>query len=450
MIQNALHILGPVSATHLDPILLAESQPKGLVGYVLTCLEEPEVSDEYDMLCFDGEEWVDGVRLTPEGRSFIRIDDLREEYSRINRGALMIHLFMIDSSLMCRFLATVRHEPCFKIRIDTLRRRQLEMLVRTYGSQDVLAERNDFTTGTPRMELQPVLPGQPLPSFAMGYGRGEFLLYRCPGERRVFASGAIPNEFSGYQEADQTFEDQRRILVSRRRLLEAARRSVPSTSLPADPVPGPEHLQRGAHITLAGTFVDIVRDTSGPRLARANRAGTSAEAPYQLELLSGSKLPENAPSPATSSSKGNAPSPATSSSRGNTASSAAKSPGGSAHVRDEPIPEIAGLLQQLVDAFRTQTISILGKKGQVVFESCERELRKQAPQFRSDEIDDDTAILAVDLIDAVVREAPLLKRSKLRRITLALIADLYNKHFEVLNRRGLIPRVEEVYFAHKK
>ena len=190
----------------------------------------------------------------------------------------MIHLFMIDSSLMDRFLATVRHEPCFKIRIDTLRRRQLEMLVRTYGSQDVLAERNDFTTGTPRMELQPMLPGQPLPAFAMGYGRGEFLLYRCPGARRVFASGAIPNEFSGYQEADQTFEDQRRILVSRRRLLEAARRSVPSTSLPAEPVPGPEHLQRGAHITLAGTFVDSVRDTPGPRSARANRAGTSTEA----------------------------------------------------------------------------------------------------------------------------------------------------------------------------
>jgi len=124
---------------------------------------------------------------------------------------------------------------------------------------------------------------------------------------------------------------------------------------------------------------------------------------------------------------------------------------GSAQIQENaPIPEIAVLLQQLVDEFRTQSLSILGRKGQVVFESCERQLRKQAPQFSSDEIDDETAILAVDLIDAVVREAPLLKRSKLRGIALSLIADLYNKHFEVLNRRGFIPRVEEVYFTHKK
>jgi hypothetical protein len=49
-----------------------------------------------------------------------------------------------------------------------------------------------------------------------------------------------------------------------------------------------------------------------------------------------------------------------------------------------------------------------------------------------------------------VRAAPLLKKSKLRGIALSLIADLYNKHFDVLNRRGLVPRVEEIYFAHKK
>jgi len=185
--------------------------------------------------------------------------------------------------------------------------------------------------------------------------------------------------------------------------------------------------QPGARITPAGAFVEIAQEAQGPGPARAKHTALSTEPPEQLEFLSGLKLP------------------------GNTASSAAVSPRGSAQVReDASIPEIAGLLQQLVDEFRKQTMSILGRKGQVVFESCERQLRQQAPQFRSDEIDDETAVLALDLIDAVVREAPLLKRSKLRGIILPLIADLYNKHFEVLNRRGLIPRVEEIYFAHKK
>ena len=180
-------------------------------------------------------------------------------------------------------------------------------------------------------------------------------------------------------------------------------------------------VQPDAHPSPTATSVSVAGEAPGPGSARAKRAAKSTEPPDQLEFLSGSKVP------------------------GNTAPTAIVTPKGSAEV-----PEIVKLLQQLVDEFRRQTMSILGGKGQFVFESCERQLRNQMPQFRSDEIDDKSAVLVIDLIDAVVRAAPLLKRSKIRSVTLALIADLYNKHFEVLNRRGFIPRVEEVYFTHKR
>ncbi len=423
MIQYALHILGPVPALHLDPFLLVDSQPKGVGGYVMICPDNPGESGSYHLLCFDGEGSVDCVRLTPEGRSFVGVDIARSEYGMMDKGHAMVHLFKIDSSPMERFFATVRNDPCFKIRVETLRRRQVEMLVRAYGSREVLAERNDFTVEPPRMEFQAVIPGQPLPTFAMGFGRGGFLLYRWPGA-----------------------EDGRR----RESLQARAHPMCVPTALPAGAQPGghpnptdlsaevavdperprltgPGRSQAGAIITPAGTFRDCGEEATRRGSARARRTALPTEPPDQLEFLSASMLP------------------------GNTTPPAAVSPRGSAQVREDArFPEIVVLLQQLVDEFRTQTMSILGRKGQVVFESCERQLRKQAPQFRSDEIDHETAILAIDLIDAVVREAPLLKRSKLRGITLTLIADLYNKHFEALNRHGLIPRVEEVYFAHKK
>jgi hypothetical protein len=456
MIQNALHILGPVSALHLDPFLLVDSQPAGVGGYVMICRNDRGSGREYYLLCFDGVGPDVCVRLTPEARSFIGFDTAQSEYNRIDKGRVMVNLFTIDSFPMERFLATVQNNPCFKIRVDTLRRRQVEMLVRAYGSREVLAERNDFTLEPPRMEFQGVIPAQPLPTFAMGFGRGGFLLYRC-------AESEERHRPEGVQQSAHTESVQTAPAAGPGTLQAGAHTKCHPTALPAGAQPvghpnpmvlsadvavdperpgltGPGLSQAGATITPAGTFMDVGGDAMRRRSARPSRAALPTEPPDQLEFLSGSKF------------QGNTPSLATSSSRGNTVSPAAVSPGGSAQVREEdaPIPEIALLLQRLVDAFRKQAMSILGRKGQVVFESCERQLRKQAPQFRSDMIDDETAILAIDLIDAVVREAPLLKRSRLRGITLSLIADLYNKHFEVLNRRGFIPRVEEVYTTHKK
>ena len=441
MIQNALHILGPVSGLHLDPFLLVDSQSKGIGGYVMICLADRGVSREYYLLCFDGEGSVDCVRLTAEGRSFIGVDIARSEYSLMDKGRVMVHLFTIDSSPMERFFATLRNEPCFKIRIDTLRRRQVEMLVRTYGSQEVLAERNDLTSELPRMEFQPMFPGQPLPIFAMGFGRGGFLLYRCLEAEGLPNGTTVPSaspDLPGVAQSSTHFtpaiamhpgglgvaQPAAQPTTAPPNLpprSESAPRGAPSMSAPTAPSAGPKNVRPGAHGTRAGAFVDAVRDALRPGSVRATRAAKSTEPPEQLDFLPTSKVPGDSGSPATVSAKGRA-----------------------------QVPEIVGLLQQLVDDFRRQTMSILGSKGVLVFESCERQLRKQMSQFRSDEIDDETALLAVDLIDAVVRAAPLLKRSKLRGITLTLIADLYNKHFEVLNRHGLIPRVEEVYFTHKK
>jgi hypothetical protein len=53
-------------------------------------------------------------------------------------------------------------------------------------------------------------------------------------------------------------------------------------------------------------------------------------------------------------------------------------------------------------------------------------------------------------METIVGGASLLKRPKLRAATLTLISDLYNKHFELLERHGVIDRVEQCYYRLRK
>ncbi len=95
-------------------------------------------------------------------------------------------------------------------------------------------------------------------------------------------------------------------------------------------------------------------------------------------------------------------------------------------------------------------MTILGSRCSSIFDESEKAIRVVSPDFNSRKLCPDTAILVLDLVDAVIHSAPVLRRSKIRNIALLLITDLYNKHFDVLERLGVLGRVEQFYFAHKR
>ncbi len=61
-----------------------------------------------------------------------------------------------------------------------------------------------------------------------------------------------------------------------------------------------------------------------------------------------------------------------------------------------------------------------------------------------------TAAQTMDLIIEVVASAPFLKRSSLREFALLLIADIYDRHYDLLEARGLVDRVEQAYLKLKR
>jgi hypothetical protein len=60
------------------------------------------------------------------------------------------------------------------------------------------------------------------------------------------------------------------------------------------------------------------------------------------------------------------------------------------------------------------------------------------------------AIRQFDLLDAVISETPVLKRSAVRALALTLVSDLYATQFELLESHGAVPRIEQFYFTHKR
>jgi hypothetical protein len=82
--------------------------------------------------------------------------------------------------------------------------------------------------------------------------------------------------------------------------------------------------------------------------------------------------------------------------------------------------------------------------------NAEQQVRLLAPEFDMENLTEDTVPLMLDIIDDMINRAPFLKRSKLRDAAQVLVADLYNKHFELLEQHNAIDKVEQNYFQLKK
>ena len=120
----------------------------------------------------------------------------------------------------------------------------------------------------------------------------------------------------------------------------------------------------------------------------------------------------------------------------------------SQHSEDEP--ELVTLFSRLLRSFRQQAFEYLGTKSESAIVEAERRVQLLNPEFALDSLNATTAPLVLDLIESVIQEASLLKRAKLRAAALALIADLYNKQYELLERHKAIDKVEQVYYRMKR
>ena len=108
------------------------------------------------------------------------------------------------------------------------------------------------------------------------------------------------------------------------------------------------------------------------------------------------------------------------------------------------------IFQRLFRSFRKKAVDCLGSRWEDALRSAAERVRFLAPEFQADALTSQTAPQMLDLILDVVASAPFLKRSRLREAALLLIADIYDRHYDLLESRGLVDRVEQAYLRLKQ
>jgi len=108
------------------------------------------------------------------------------------------------------------------------------------------------------------------------------------------------------------------------------------------------------------------------------------------------------------------------------------------------------IFQRLFRSFRKKAVDCLGSRWEDDYRSAVEKVRFLTPEFQPDTLTSSTAPQILDLILELTASAPLLRRSRLREAALLLLAEIYDKHYDMLETRGLVDRVEHAYLRLKK
>lgn len=357
MINGALEIIRGVSSAHIDPLLLPQSHGVGSLGYIVIAYQdEPET---YDMLFLKGKTITQCARISRDIRVMQPVDAVRGRL-RAGEGRALVYLFQTTELSLDRFARTFHYEPCLKLQVDLLTRRQRGTLVHSAGCRKGLLELDRFAGPLPAIELYDFDTPEELTLLESRLKQGRLILYDVERNRDLFKGGPAR--------------------VEREPSRPPAPPLLPDPPPPVVARPDPPPPGNGP------------ADTQTPRTARKPPPERRQEA------------------------------------------------------RDE---ELVPLFEKIFRSFRREAFECFGGKLESALHAAENEVRLLNPDFDMTSLSRDGAPVVLDFIEAVVRDAPILKRSRLKATALTLVADLYSRHYDVLDRNGAVDRVEQSYYRLK-
>jgi|GEM_PF-1892491 hypothetical protein len=484
MINGASQIIGNVPGKHLDPFLLVHSQIPESVGYVLVVYQRsgqedaPSSSRFFDLLFFRGSSIFECVRMNRHIRFSLAPERIRETFRNSGKDeSCRISLFLTTETLVQRFQSTIYCEPCLKIPVRAVSAKRISTLLQDTGCRRGIIECNDFTQQSPLLELNEVTSAD-MTQYRPKYKNGHILLYDTDSNVELM-NERYGDSFSRSSRSDLGFTGPQyptskpmvHIIDSNADRdigkLEAPAGSetadeftqliksiLDSPSVPdARPDPNPTHDEDVPPATDTDSEskparrngdLNSSRKTSGhkskrkkipagrPRKPPSQRPQTKSPEPPVKQVGDISSNHQNA----TESAGDTQPdTPATVS------------------VQEVAVAEASGfvrLYQRLFRSFRQQVFECYGDRNESVITKAEKKINFLTPEFDLGSLNDETAVIVLDLVEAIVDDAPFFKRSKLRTAALTLVADLYNKQYDVLEQHGVIDKVEQFYYRLKR
>ncbi len=429
MLNDATQIIADVPGKHLHPQLLVRSQTDDSLGFIMISYEQkPAISDTpieryYDLLFFRGHHIDDCARMNRDLRFQIRPELAFQTFTLLAReDQTRISLYTASDQVLNRFRSTLLYEPCLKVQIEGLSKKQLAKLLISIGCHKGIIECNEFIDPTPSIDLMEINSPDDILHYQPAFKRGRLLVYDIEKnkelieERHTSQSKRSTHSATGVQDA----LDVKSIDCSRT----AIQFSNISEHSVTDEVLSPVDEQEAEEFT---SFIKQILDSP-----------SSAE----TKTYPGPPLQRRGTEPVRRENR-----PTRRLTRPHTDQHAPE-----AQPKDQqPEPsEYVKLMERLYRSFRQQLFDSFGDKCDAVIVDAERKVQLLTPDFNLHSLNESNAVMTLDLIERIAAEAPFLKRSRLRQAALTLVADLYNKQYELLEKHRVIDKVEQCYYRLKK
>jgi hypothetical protein len=328
---------------------------------------------------------------------------------------------------MEQFRSTFYYEPCLKIQLESLTKKSVQKLLANTVCRHGIIECNDFSQTIPKIVLQEIRSSQELTNYVPSSMKGQLLLYNIDRnneliqERYDSSTNELPLQISKPAVQQQTLilkkEGADGIQSQQSEMLNEANQI---TDLIKQILNTPEQKQETTS-TLELEFPEMVIKTSDQ-----NRIDVEANTKNQEQL------PFKRHSRRTIKKQTEEPKEK------------------KTEEKRESQSEIITLFERIFRSFRRVVYECLGEKGETIIAQAESQCRLLYPDFSLSALTEQNAIVILDTIESVIKNVTLLKRSRVRNAVVILVADAYNKQYDLLERAKVLDRFEQFYYELKR
>jgi len=431
MINGAVEIIAGVPGKNLDPLLLAQSQTTDSINLMVIAYEMPNpiVKEKvFDLLFLRGSNIFDCARMNQDLRFRLQVEKVITTFkSRSSDEGTRIHFYKASQEQVEQFRSTFYYEPCLKIQLESLTRKSVQKLLSNSTCRHGIIECNDFAQAIPKIDLQEIRSLQELISYVPASMKGRLLLYDIDKnneliqERYNFNTNELPLQISKPSAQQQTLilkkEGADKIQSRQTEMINEANEFA---ELVKQMLNTPEQKQ-DTPSTLELEFPEMVIKSSDQ-----NRSDVEANDKHQEQL------PFKRHSRRTIKKQTDEPK------------------GKKIEEKKEAQSEIITLFERIFRSFRRVVYECLGEKSETIIAQAESQARLLHPDFSLSALTEANSIVILDVIESVIKNVPLLKRSRVRNAVVILVADAYNKQYDLLERTKALDRFEQFYYELKR
>jgi len=431
MINGAVEIIAGVPGKHLDPLLLAQSQTTDSINLMVIAYEIPNpiVKEKFfDLLFLRGSNIFDCARMNQDLRFRLQVEKVITTFkSRSSDEGTRIHFYKASQEQVEQFRSTFYYEPCLKIQLESLTRKSVQKLLSNSTCRHGIIECNDFAQAIPKIDLHEIRSLQELISYVPASMKGRLLLYDIDKnneliqERYDSNTNELPLQISKPSAQQQTLilkkEGADKIQSRQTEMINEANEFA---ELVKQMLNTPEQKQ-DTPSTLELEFPEMVIKSSDQ-----NRSDVEANDKHQEQL------PFKRHSRRTIKKQTDEPK------------------GKKIEEKKEAQSEIITLFERIFRSFRRVVYECLGEKSETIIAQAESQARLLHPDFSLSALTEANSIVILDVIESVIKNVPLLKRSRVRNAVVILVADAYNKQYDLLERTKALDRFEQFYYELKR